>query len=146
LHRTHPDRRDVINRKLALLAALILALGVLSGGIAIAAGGGAGPQAGAPAGSETGQDDDGAEAEDADARQDDDGAGEKDADESLTGSSAEKAANAALEVVGGGTVLGVERDDGNAGYEVEIRKADGSEAEVQLDTSFNVRQSAGGDD
>ena len=33
-------------------------------------------------------------------------------------------------------MLAVESDDGGAGYEVEIRKSDGSEAEVELDKSL----------
>lgn len=41
-------------------------------------------------------------------------------------------------LTGGVTVLAVETDDGNAGYEVEIRRSDGSEVEVELDTSFKV--------
>ncbi len=59
---------------------------------------------------------------------------------SLTGSSADKAAEAALATTVAGTVLAVESDDGGAGYEVEIRKSDGSEVEVELDKSFSVTQ------
>ncbi len=67
------------------------------------------------------------------------GAGEgKDSDESLTGPSAPQAADAALRARDG-NVLEVEQgDDRGAVYEVEIRKADGSVAEVLLDGDFNV--------
>lgn len=47
--------------------------------------------------------------------------------------SAEKAA---LDAVGGGTVLDVEADD--AGYEVEVRKADNTEWDIELDAAFTV--------
>lgn len=63
----------------------------------------------------------------------------KDSDESLTGSPARQAADAALRATGGGTVLEVEQgDDPGAAYEVEVRKADSSVAEVLLDGDFNV--------
>jgi hypothetical protein len=62
----------------------------------------------------------------------------KDSDESPTGSSAQQAADAALRARDG-NVLEVEQgDDPGAAYEVEIRKADGSVAEVLLDGDFNV--------
>ncbi|MGH3136480.1 MAG: hypothetical protein ACRDPV_08315 [Gaiellaceae bacterium] len=70
----------------------------------------------------------------------DDGESGEDSDQSLTGASADKAAEAALAVSGGGTVVNVESDDDAAGYEVEIRKADGSDVEVELDNGFNVVQ------
>ena len=124
-----------MTRKLALVAAFILALGALVAGIAIAAGGGDGTQAGNPPASESRTDDD-------------DGPGEaEDSDESLTGSPAERAGAAALAATGGGTLLEVERgDDGASAYEVEIRRADGSVAEVLLDRSFNVLRTVAGDD
>ena len=62
-----------------------------------------------------------------------------DSDESLAGSSARQAADAALRATGGGTVLEVERgDDPGAAYEVEIRKTDGGISEVMLDNEFKV--------
>jgi hypothetical protein len=70
----------------------------------------------------------------------------KDSDESLTGSPARQAADAALRATGGGTVLEVERgDDPNAAYEVEVRRTDGSIAEVMLDGNFDVIDQATGD-
>jgi hypothetical protein len=71
---------------------------------------------------------------------------EKDSDESLTGSPARQAADAALRATGGGTVLEVEQgDDPNAAYEVEVRRTDGSIAEVMLDGNFDVIDQATGD-
>ncbi|MFI5841524.1 PepSY domain-containing protein [Catenuloplanes sp. NPDC051500] len=49
----------------------------------------------------------------------------------------DRAGNAAVQAVGGGTVLDVEADDDNA-YEVEVRKPDGTEVEVALDKNFAV--------
>lgn len=61
-----------------------------------------------------------------------------DSDQPLTGADREQAMAAALEAVGGGTVLEVESGDGGAAYGVEIRADDGSEVEVQLDENFAV--------
>jgi uncharacterized membrane protein YkoI len=69
-----------------------------------------------------------------------------DSDEALTGVVAERAGAAALDATGGGTVLEVERGDDGAAYEVEIRKSDGSVAEVQLDGDLKVTDIAAGDD
>ena len=69
-----------------------------------------------------------------------------DSDEALTGVIAERAGAAALDATGGGTVLEVERGDDGAAYEVEIRKSDGSVAEVQLDAGLEVTDVAAGDD
>lgn len=86
------------------------------------------------------------------ARNDEDGEAKNDSEGSISPADAEKAKAAALKIAGGGTVQDVEMgDDGNPGwYEVEIRKADGSEVKVQLDASFNERaggeESEGGDE
>jgi hypothetical protein len=88
-----------MNRKLALVAVLIVA--VLTAGIAIAAGG------------------------------DDD-------DQPLTGSTRDRAVNAALEHTGGGTVVETEAGDDGAAYGVEIRLESGSQVEVELDEDFDV--------
>jgi hypothetical protein len=54
--------------------------------------------------------------------------------EDVTGPEADAAGQAALAVVGGGTVLEVEHgDDEGAVWEVEVRKTDGEEVEVLLD-------------
>lgn len=69
-------------------------------------------------------------------------------EEQVTGPAAAKAAAAALAATGGGTVVEVEHQDGDdrGVYEVEVRRADGSEVEVHLDASFRVVGEAGDDD
>jgi hypothetical protein len=70
---------------------------------------------------------------------------------------AEKAAQSAVEAVGGGQALEVEYQDGDApgAYEVEVRRADGSHVEVHLNGQFesvgtqaddDVGKSGAGDD
>jgi hypothetical protein len=129
-----------MSRKLALIAAAVLAMAALTAtGLAVAGSdGGQGNQAGT---TPTGTVESPAKADD-----DDNGEGKNDSDGSPRAANAEKAKNAAVRVAGGGTVLDVEQgDDGNPGwYEVEIRKDDGTEVKVQLDNNFNVR--TGGDE
>lgn len=67
-------------------------------------------------------------------------------DERLRGSTYERATAAALEHAGGGEVLETETGDDGAVYEVEIRRSDGSEIEVQLDQNFEVLGSESDDD
>lgn len=56
-----------------------------------------------------------------------------DSDEQATGPDADRAKAAAVKLVGGGTAVGVERDDDDGGaWEVEVKKADGSVVEVDL--------------
>ena len=88
-------------KKLALIAAVVVAVGAASTGIAIAAGAGGD-------------------------------------DKPLTGSTLEQAKAAALAHTGGGTVTETEVGDDGAAYGVEIRLADGSQVEVNLDGSFKV--------
>jgi hypothetical protein len=66
----------------------------------------------------------------------------------VTGPDADKAASAALEAAGGGSVLEVERqdDDGAGFYEVEVRREDGSEVEIHLSAQFEPVGSAADDD
>ena len=119
-------------KRALMLVVAVLGLVVLSAGIAVAAGDD--DETTTPAnvsGGGAGDENETAETEDADGQE---------GDASLTGASADKAAEAALAKTGGGTVLAVESDDDGAGYEVEIRKSDGSEAEVELDGSFAVTQ------
>jgi len=61
------------------------------------------------------------------------------AEQGLSGQVAERAKAAALEETGGGSVTEMERDveDGRT-YQVEIRKADGSTVDVDLDASYRV--------
>ena len=63
-----------------------------------------------------------------------------DSEEPLTGPDAEKAKNAALAAVGGGSVTEVERDDGygTGVFEVEVQRDDGAQVEVHLDRDYNV--------
>jgi hypothetical protein len=73
-------------------------------------------------------------------------AASRDDDKPLGGSAYDKATAAALEHVGGGTVVETEAGDDGAAYGVEIQKADGSVVEVELDKNFNVIGSAQDDD
>ena len=78
---------------------------------------------------------------------DDDGPGEaNDSDTPLTGTELDQAVAAALEHTGGGEITETEVGDGGAAYGVEIRLADGSQVEVNLDADFNVIGSEGDDD
>ncbi len=61
-----------------------------------------------------------------------------DNDQELTGSTRDRAVEAALAATGGGTVLETEAGDDGAAYGVEIRLADGRQVEVNLDESFKV--------
>ena len=58
--------------------------------------------------------------------------------EQVTGPAAEQAKAAALKAAGGGTVLEIEGQDGDGAgvYEVEVRRADGSQVEVHLNAAF----------
>ena len=71
-----------------------------------------------------------------------------DSEEQITGAAAEKAKSAALEAAGGGTVLEVERQDGDGVgvYEVEVRRADGSQVEIHLDANYQPVGAAADDD
>lgn len=124
------------NKTIALIV-IILGLISLSGGIALASVDGSQDLAPAVSSDDRAGDENEA-AESKDGRDD----GQDDGDGSLTGATADKAAQAALTATGGGTVLVVESDDDGAGYEVEIRKKDGTDAEVELDKGFNVVERA----
>lgn len=69
-------------------------------------------------------------------------------EEQVTGPSAEKAKAAALEQVGGGTVLEVEKQDGDGGgaYEVEVERPDGSQVEVHVSGQYESVGTAADDD
>lgn len=70
-----------------------------------------------------------------------------DDEESVAGTDADRAAEAALEATGGGEVLEVEAaDDGDSGYEVELRRPDGAVVEVAVDPGFAVTATTTGDD
>jgi uncharacterized membrane protein YkoI len=61
-----------------------------------------------------------------------------DDDQPLTGSTYDRAVEAALEFTGGGTVTETEGGDDGAAYGVEVRLDDGTQVEVNLDENFNV--------
>jgi hypothetical protein len=61
-----------------------------------------------------------------------------DNDQELSGSTRDKAVDAALAAAGGGTVLETEAGDDGAAYGVELRLKDGRQVEVNLDSSFKV--------
>jgi uncharacterized membrane protein YkoI len=67
-----------------------------------------------------------------------DGGEAKDKDAPLSGTDLDRAAQAALEHTGGGTVVESEVGDDGAAYGIEIKLADGSVVEVQLDAGFKV--------
>ncbi len=67
-------------------------------------------------------------------------------DQPLTGNTYDRAVEAALEAHPGGEVTETEIGDDGAAYEVELRFADGSQIEVQLDDGFNVVGSEADDD
>jgi hypothetical protein len=69
-----------------------------------------------------------------------------DEDQPLSGSALERASAAALAHTGGGTVVDSEVGDDGAAYGIEIRLADGSQVEVNLDPNFNVTGQENDDD
>ena len=69
-----------------------------------------------------------------------------DDDKPLEGAALDQATSAALDHVGGGTVVETEIGDDGAAYGVEIRKDDGSVVEVNLDGDYNVTGSEQDDD
>ena len=60
------------------------------------------------------------------------------AEEPLTGPALEKASAAALEHLGGGTVVETEAGENGTPYQVEVRLEDGRTVEVALDANFKV--------
>ena len=65
-------------------------------------------------------------------------AAHEDAEKAVTGSAATQAQAAAVKSVGSGTAGAVTTDYNQTGYEVTVTKADGTQVEVHLDSSFNV--------
>jgi hypothetical protein len=61
-----------------------------------------------------------------------------DDDTPLSGTTLERASQAALDHTGGGTVVDSETGDDGAAYGVEVRLSDGSQVEVSLDADFKV--------
>ena len=68
-------------------------------------------------------------------------------DQPLTGTTLDRASAAAVAYVGGGRVTESEVGDGDAAYEVEVAKDDGTVVEVSLDAGFHVigTEDEGGD-
>ena len=61
------------------------------------------------------------------------------ADADVSSGDRDRVGSAAVQAVGGGTLIDVEAgDDGDAAYEAEVRKADGTEVEVTLDKDLKV--------
>lgn len=61
-----------------------------------------------------------------------------DGDGELSAAVEKQAGRAALRVTGGGSLGQIERDgEKGATYEVEVKRADGSQADVRLDDQFN---------
>ena len=56
----------------------------------------------------------------------------------LTGSTLDRATEAALDHTGGGTVVETETGDDGAAYSVEVRLDNGRQVEVNLDENYNV--------
>ncbi len=56
----------------------------------------------------------------------------------LRGSTLDRATAVALKHAGGGKVTETETGDDGAAYSVEIRRADGTQIEVNMDSSFKV--------
>ena len=106
-------------RTIAVTLALTLGAGVGAAGIAAAASNGtsgtAPPAAGNPAALKHGP-----------------------GEQLLTGTAAAKARAAALAAVPGATVIRVETDSAGAAYEAHLRKADGTEVTVKLNSAFTV--------
>jgi uncharacterized membrane protein YkoI len=101
------------SKKWILAGAAVLALG--AGGTAIAA--------------SAGSDDNGGT---------DDGAGKP-----ITGPALDKASRIAIDHVGGGRVTATELQDEEGYYEIEVKRDDGSQVDVHLDSHFNVLNSSG---
>lgn len=112
---------------IAAAIALLLALGA---GAALAAGSATG-DTNAP----TVVDDDGDEASHAGDLAEDQAEGP---DQPITGPDRDRAADVALEYLGGGRVTGTEIEDEESYYEIEVTRADGTQVDVQLDEFFEV--------
>ena len=78
---------------------------------------------------------------------DDDGGDDDATEKPISGSALDRAKAVALAHTGGGRVTATEVGDEEGYYEVEVRRADGSQTDVHLDRSFHVLGSAAdGDD
>jgi len=66
------------------------------------------------------------------------------AETAVTGANATSAQDAAVKSVGSGTAGDVTTDFTGKGYEVTVTKADGTQVEVHLDSTFTVMTGPGG--
>lgn len=67
------------------------------------------------------------------------GTGDARDSDDLVGEELQKASDAAIAAAGGGTVTDAEKsDDADHAFEVEVRLADGTEVDVELDSSYTV--------
>lgn len=67
-------------------------------------------------------------------------------DKAVTGADADRAGKTAVDSLGGGTVVNVfEENEGDVAYEVEVKKADGSTAEVEITKDFTVAPAESGE-
>jgi hypothetical protein len=62
----------------------------------------------------------------------------------LTGANAAKTKTASLAAVPGATIIRVETDSGGATYEAHMKKADGTDVTVKLDSNFKVTATQSG--
>jgi hypothetical protein len=77
------------------------------------------------------------------------GTGDDGEGRAITGPALDKASRIAIDHVGGGTVTATELQDEEGYYEIEVKREDGSQVDVHLDSHFNVLDSSGdrgGDD
>jgi hypothetical protein len=65
-------------------------------------------------------------------------AAHEDAEKPVTGTAAAKAKAAAVKAAGGGTATDVTSDFTGHGYEVTVKRSNGSTVEIRLDDSFNA--------
>ncbi len=68
----------------------------------------------------------------------DDGADGHEVDIAITGSDLDRASEAAIAHLDGGTVTGTEVGDEESYYEIEVTLSDGRQVDVQLDEQFHV--------
>ena len=70
-----------------------------------------------------------------------------DSEEQASGPGADRAKAAAVEAVGGGEAVSVERgDEGDSAYEVEVKRDDGSTVEVQVNDAGAAGATSADDD
>jgi hypothetical protein len=62
----------------------------------------------------------------------------------LTGTTAEKVRAAAQAAAPGGTIIRVETDSAGSPYEAHVRKSDGTEVTLKIDSSFKVTSTESG--